>query len=197
MRRVPNPAELPKHMPSMHDTPLRALCRMILRGAGWRLEGEFPDISKLVLIVAPHSSWWDGIWGLLMKVAIGADVRFMGKRELFRPPLAGILRRLGGMPIDRDATTGVVEQMVDQFNRHASLWLGVAPEGTRKAVRRWKSGFWRIAHGANIPVLPVAFDYPSKTMFLGPLMHTTNNMDVDMGRLREFYAPFNGKHHDV
>lgn len=197
MRRVPSPDELPKRMPSLRNAPRRALCRIILRCVGWRLDGEFPDVSRLVLIVAPHSSWWDGIWGLLMKVAIGADVRFMGKRELFQPPLAGILRRLGGMPVDRGATTGVVEQMIEQFNHHATLWLGVAPEGTRKPVTRWKSGFWRIAHGANVPILPVAFDYPSKTMVLGSLLQTSTDMDADLTRLRAFYAPFRGKHRNI
>jgi len=197
MSRVPDPAELPEHMPSLRDAPHRALCRWILRGAGWSLDGEFPDSSRLVLIVAPHSSWWDGIWGLLMKVAIGADIRFMAKKELFRPPLAGILRRLGGMPIDRGATTGVVEQMTDQFDHHQSLWLGVAPEGTRKAVKRWKSGFWRIAHDADVPILPVAFDYPSRMIVLGSVLHTSADMDADLARLRAFYAPFRGKHRDV
>ncbi|MEO8748498.1 MAG: lysophospholipid acyltransferase family protein [Rhodanobacter sp.] len=197
MRRVPSPAELPECMPSLRDAPRRALCRLILRGAGWGLDGQFPDVSRLVLIAAPHSSWWDGIWGLLIKVAIGADVRFMGKQELFRPPLAGLLRRLGGMPVDRGATTGVVEQMIEQFNQHGALWLGVAPEGTRQPVAHWKSGFWRIAHGANVPILPVAFDYPSKTIVLGSLLHTSTDLDADIGRLRVFYAPFKGKHRDV
>jgi len=180
-------------MPQLGDAPRRALCRSILRAAGWGLDGEFPDVARLVLVVAPHSSWWDGVWGLLTKVAIGADVHFMAKQELFRPPLAGLLRRLGGMPVDRGAGAGTVEQMIAQFDRHAALWLGIAPEGTRKAVRRWKSGFWRIAHGAGVPVLPVAFDYPSRTMVMGGLLHTGADMDADIARLRAFYAPFRGK----
>ena len=189
-QQVPSPFELPRHMPTLRDGMRRALCRLALRVAGWKLEGEFPDIERLVLIVAPHSSWSDGFWGLLVKVAIGADVRFMGKQQLFTTPLGPILRALGGIPVDRSATKGVVEQIVEQFHRRHALWLVVAPEGTRKAVSRWRSGFWHIARGADVPILPVAFHYPTKSIVIGLPLPTSNDMAADMARLRAFYAPF-------
>lgn len=194
---VPAPSQLPPGMPHLRDGMRRRLCRGVLRLCGWSVAGEFPDVPKLVLIVAPHSSWWDGIWGLLMKAAIGADVHFMAKRELFRGPLGALLARLGGLPIDRGAAAGTVEQMVERFGKQETLWLGIAPEGTRRHVPRWKSGFWRIAHGAGVPVFPVAFHYPDKTIRLGPLFATTSDMDDDIERLRAFYAPFRGKYHGV
>jgi 1-acyl-sn-glycerol-3-phosphate acyltransferase len=184
-------------MPTLPDGVRRKLCRLALCAAGWGLAGEFPDVARLVLIVAPHSSWWDGFWGLLVKVAIGANVRFMGKQELFQTPLGGTLRALGGMPVDRGATKGVVEQMVEEFNRRDALWLGVAPEGTRKAVKRWRSGFWHIAHGAGVPILPVAFHYPTKTIVVGQPLPTSADMAADVARLRAFYAPFKGRHRNV
>ena len=195
--RLWTPSQLPPQMPKLPDSWLRRTCRALLRTAGWSLVGEFPDTSKLVLIAAPHSSWWDGIWGLLIKSAIGADVRFMGKQELFRGPLGGLLRRLGGMPIDRGAAKGVVEQLTDQFRQHDQLWLGIAPEGTRKRVNRWRSGFWHIAHAAGVPIFPVAFHYPDKTIHLGPLFDTSVDMDADLARVRGWYAPFKGKHRNV
>lgn len=195
--RVPAPDQLPPRMPHLRDGKRRRLCRLALRVAGWGLGGEFPDTGKLVLIVAPHSSWWDGFWGLLVKVAIGANVRFMAKRELFAPPLGDLLRTLGGMPIDRSATAGVVEQTVAQFTRRDALWLGIAPEGTRKAVPRWKTGFWHIARGAGVPILPVAFDYPTRTIVIGTPLDTSADMDADIARLRAFYAPFKGRHRNV
>ena len=196
-RRVFTPAQLPPHMPKLRDNWRRRICRSALRLCGWSLTGEFPDVPKLVLIAAPHSSWWDGVWGLLIKVAIGADVHFMGKQELFRGPLGGLLRRLGGVPIDRSAAKGVVEQMIDQFRQREKLWLGIAPEGTRKPVTRWKSGFWHIAHDAGVPIFPVAFHYPDRTIQLGPLFDAGTDMGATMQRLREWYAPFKGKHRDV
>ena len=191
------PAQLPSQMPKLRDGWHRRACRSVLCLGGWSLIGKFPDVPKLVLIAAPHSSWWDGVWGLLLKAGIGADVHFMGKQELFRWPLDNLLRRLGGVPIDRGAAKGMVEQMVDQFHRCDALWLGIAPEGTRKPVKRWKSGFWHIAHDAGVPIFPVAFHYPDKTIQLGPLFDTSSDMDADMARLRAFYAPFKGKHRDV
>ena len=196
-RRIPRPGELPPQMPQLRDGWQRRLCRAVLRAAGWRLVGEFPDVPRAVLIAAPHSSWWDGVWGLLMKVAMGADVRFMGKQELFRGPLGGLLRRLGGMPVDRFATGGMVGQMVGHFQRREGFWLGIAPEGTRKRVERWRSGFWHIARSAGVPIVTAYFNYPDKTIGIGPLFHTSEDMDADLQRLRTFYAPYKGKHRDV
>lgn len=195
--RLFTPDQLPVQMPRLRDGWQRKMCRAVLRLCGWSLAGEFPDVPKLVLIAAPHSSWWDGVWGLLVKVAIGADVHFMGKRELFFWPLGSLLRRLGGMAIDRGSAQGVVGQMIDQFRQREKLWLGIAPEGTRKPVKRWKSGFWRIAREAGVPIFPVAFHYPDKTIRLGPLFDTSADMEADLARLRSFYAPFRGKHRNV
>ena len=149
------------------------------------------------MIVAPHSSWWDGVWGLLLKVALGVDIAFMGKRELFRGPLGWLLRRLGGIPIERSATHGVVEQMVDRFQASPRLWLGIAPEGTRRTVVKWRSGFWHIARAAGVPILPVYFDYPSKTIGIGALFRPGGDMDADLAALKAFYRPYRGRHRGV
>jgi len=195
--RMPLPSGLPPRMPTFGDNLLRRACRGLLNLSGWHLEGELPDCARLVLIGAPHSSWWDGIWGLLMKVGIGAEVHFMIKRELFRGPLGWLLRRLGGIGIERSAPGGVVGQMVDTFDHNTSLWLAITPEGTRKPVARWKTGFWHIAHKAGVPVLPVAFDYPRKRIVLGPPFETTGDMNADIKQLRMFFAPYQGLHHGL
>lgn len=190
---APLPAGIPQYAPNRW----RAACAWWLRRCGWRLAGAFPDVPRLVLIVAPHSSWWDGVWGLLFKVALGIDIAFMGKRELFRGPLGWLLRRLGGIPVERSATHGVVEQMVARFRASPRLWLGIAPEGTRRPVAKWKSGFWHIARAAGVPILPVYFDYPSKTIGIGPLFDPGEDMDACLGALRAFYRPWRGRHRGV
>ena len=194
---MPSPAQLPPRMPHLRDSWRRKLCRGVLRLCGWSLAGTFPDTPKLVLIVAPHSSWWDGIWGLLTKAAIGADVNFMAKQELFHGPLGALLKQLGGMPIDRGSAKGVVEQMIEAFEQRDTLWLGIAVEGTRRHVPKWKSGFWHIAHGAGVPVFAVAFNYPDKTIRLGPLTAMSDDMAADVETLRAFYQPFRGKYHGL
>jgi 1-acyl-sn-glycerol-3-phosphate acyltransferase len=184
-------------MPQFPDRVWRRAFRAGVQASGWRLEGELPNVPKLVLIVAPHSSWWDGIWGLLFKVALGTNITFMAKRELFRWPLGGLLRRMGGVPIQRSAAHDVVEQMVERFHARERLWLGIEPEGTRKAVKKWKSGFWHIARQAGVPILPGYFDYPRKVIGLGPLFTPGDDRDADIAALRAFYAPYKGKHRGV
>ena len=175
----------------------RRLCRWIVLRAGWRLEGQLPDVPKVILIGAPHSSFWDGVWGLLIKTALGLRIGIMIKAELHRGLLRPLLRALGTIPIRRDKAFGVVEQMVQLFDRSDTLWLGITPEGTRRAVRRWKSGFWQIARGARVPVQLVYFDYPSKTIGLGPLLTMGPDRDTELARIRAWYAPYRGKHHGV
>jgi 1-acyl-sn-glycerol-3-phosphate acyltransferase len=194
---APLPPALPPGMPQFPARAWRKPFRAAVRLSGWRLEGELPDVPKLVLIVAPHSSWWDGIWGLLFKIALGADIAFMAKRELFRWPLGGLLRKLGGVPIERRAAQDVVEQMVERFRARDRLWLGIEPEGTRKAVVKGKSGFWHIARQAGVPILPGYFDYPRKVIGLGPVFQPGADKDADIARLRAFYAPHRGRHRSV
>lgn len=188
---------VPASMPQFPQNRWRRTCAWILRLAGWRLDGTLPDRPKLVLIAAPHSSWWDGVWGLLFRSALGADVAFMAKRELFSGPLGWILRRLGGIPIERSGAHGVVEEMTERFAARERLWLGITPEGTRKHVTKWKNGFWHIARAAGVPVLPVYFDYPTKTVGIGPLFEPSADLASDLARLRAFYAPWRGKHRGI
>jgi 1-acyl-sn-glycerol-3-phosphate acyltransferase len=183
------PANVPQYPPSL----FAALCRGILRLAGWRLAGEFPNVPKLVVIAAPHSSNWDAIIGMLFKVGLRLQVRFIGKREAFVWPLGPILRALDGIPIDRSAAHGVVETIQHEFATHERFWFALAPEGTRKQVQKWKSGFWHIARAAGVPILPVYFHYPEKTLGIGPLFHPGADANADMARIREFYRPWQGR----
>lgn len=188
---------LPPSMPQYRQNAWRRLCARILHRCGWRLEGTLPDRTKLVLIAAPHSSWWDGVWGLLFRSALGANIAFMAKRELFAGPLGWLLRRMGGVPIERNSAHGVVEQMAGRFAAADRLWLGITPEGTRKRVARWKNGFWHIAHAAGVPILPIYFDYPSRTIGIGTLFEPTDDLEADLASLRAFYAPWRGRHRGV
>lgn len=172
----------------------RWIGRTVLRLGGWRMVGEMPDVAKLVLIGAPHSSNWDGIWGFAAKVAMGLDLRVLGKDALFRVPLVGfVLRGLGVIPVDRNNPKGVVEQAADMITASSGLWYGLAPEGTRKHVRRWKSGFWKIARAADVPVLPLYFHYPDKVIGIGPLWRMSGDFGADMRRIRAWYAPWQGR----
>ena len=191
---LPLPPQAPR---TGSSRALRWVARTLLRLGGWRMAGSFPDIPKLVLIGAPHTSNWDGIWGMLAKVALGLDIRIFAKRELFWWPLGPLLRRMGVIPVDRTAARGLIEQMLERFERDDRFWLGIAPEGTRKRVERWKPGFWKIASAAGVPVLPAYFHYPEKIIGIGEPFQLTGDMEADMARIRAWYAPWRGKHRGV
>ena len=157
--------------------------------------GAFPDIPKLVLIGAPHSSNWDAVWAFAAKLALGLDIKLLGKQELFWWPMGPILAWLGVIAVDRKAAHGVVEQLAERIGAADRFWFGLAPEGTRKPVERWKTGFWKIARAANVPVLPAYFHYPDKVIGIGPLFHLTDDMDADVARIRAWYRPWQGRHH--
>ena len=190
---APSLPPLPPQVPQFPPSLAGSICRWILTRSGWRMAGEVPDQPKLVVIAAPHSSNWDVVWGLLLKVGLRLDVHFIGKREAFFWPLGPLLHAFGGFPIDRKAAHGVVGEMRRQFESHERFWLAIAPEGTRKKVDKWKSGFWHIARAAGVPILPVYFHYPEKTIGFGPPFHPGADVDADMARIRALYAPFQGK----
>jgi 1-acyl-sn-glycerol-3-phosphate acyltransferase len=189
---------LPQNAPRVVPNAVsRWLGRTLLRLGGWRMEGAFPDIPRLVLIGAPHSSNWDGIWGFAAKIAMGLDIRILGKHQLFWWPLRPILRKLGVISVNRDAAQGVTDQAAALITSADRYWFGLAPEGTRKPVPRFKPGFWKIAHAAGVPVLPAYFDYPRKVIGIGPPFTLGDDMDADIRRIQHWYAPWTGKYRNV
>lgn len=193
---LPLPPQVPRVRPNRLT---RWLGRTVLRLGGWRMTGAFPDLPKVVLIGAPHSSNWDGIWGFAAKLAMGLDIKILGKDTLFRVPLLGyVLRRLGVIPVDRSRPQGIVEQAVAMMRASDRLWFGIAPEGTRKPVERWKTGFWKIAKGAGVPVVPAYFHYGERIIGIGPLLALSEDMDADVARIREWFrAVSKGRNRDV
>lgn len=188
---------LPANVPLVRRGGSRRLATWLLERAGWKLTGQFPNVSRLVLLGAPHSSWWDGIWGMLVVIAIGVDITILGKRELFIWPLSSLLGWIGVVPVDRFATHGIVGDMTARFAQRDALWLGIAPEGTRQQMPNWRTGFWHVARNAQVPILPIGFHYPNKIIHVGPLFETSEDVDADIARLRDFYAPFQGKHRGI
>lgn len=190
---------LPPNAPRMPRHPfMEGLGKAVLRAGGWRMAGAFPDVPKAVLVAAPHSSNWDGIWGFAAKLGLGVRLSILGKDALVRMPLLGPwLGTQGVIPVDRNASHGVVGQAVAALRASERMWFAIAPEGTRKPVQRWKPGFWHIARGAGVPVVPAGFDYPCRTIRIGPAFELSSDMQADIARLQRWYRPFKGRNHDV
>lgn len=159
----------PENMPCMHGPLVRWLGRTVLKVGGWRLIGRLPNQGKVVIIVAPHTSYWDGFFGFACKFAVGVEMRSLIKSSLFWWPLGALLRWVGCIPLDRRLPQGTVSQAARAFRDSERMWYMLAPEGTRNRVERWKHGFWKIAKYADVPILPVYMDYPSKTIGIGDL----------------------------
>jgi 1-acyl-sn-glycerol-3-phosphate acyltransferase len=173
----------------------RGLARALLRLMGWRLEGAFPDLPKLVLIGAPHTSNMDGVVSFITLFALGLRAGTMIKDSAFKGALGRLLRWLGALPIDRNSPKGVVEQTVEAFARQPQFVLLLAPEGTRGAAPEWKRGYWHVARGAGVPVLPAAIDYARKRIRFGEPLMPGEDYAADFARLLAFYAAHSSPRH--
>lgn len=182
------PPPLGDNVPRRGNLVSRGVGRSLLALLRWRFERSIPDVPKCVLIVAPHTSNWDFVVGVGAMLALGLRVQWLGKHTLFRWPFAGLLRWLGGIPVDRHAAGGVVERAVGLFRSSERLFVAVAPEGTRRRVERWKSGFHRIAQDAAVPILIVSFDYRVRTVGLGPLFVPTGDFAADLREIRSHFT---------
>ena len=179
--------------PTRGNRLTRGFWRAFLKVQGWRFEGTLPNVARGVVIAAPHTSNWDFVVAMSTLLALGLDVRWVGKHTLFRPPFGWLMRWLGGMPVDRSRRQGAVGQIVAVFEDRERLLVGMSPEGTRRRVERWKTGFYHIALGAGVPILPAFFDYPRKVVGVGPLFWPTGNLEADVAALQAFYHDKGGK----
>ncbi len=168
---------------------LRArLAGLVLRALGWRLEGDFPTRRRYVAIYAPHTSNWDFVLMYLVKEIVQVrGGRYLGKETLFRGLHAPFFRWLGGIPVDRGSRQNAVRRAVEAFDQSDEMVLALAPEGTRRRLDHWKSGFYHIAHEAGVPLLLTYVDAPRRVLGIGPYLATSGDIDRDFAELARFY----------
>ncbi|UBM63261.1 1-acyl-sn-glycerol-3-phosphate acyltransferase [Candidatus Sulfidibacterium hydrothermale] len=167
------------------------LCRLL----GWEITGKIPeDVQKAVIIVAPHTSLWDFVYGRLAFWVLDIPVRFMINEKYFIGPLGWLLKALGGQPVRQTRPTRLLLEIFDHFKANDSFFLVITPEGTRKKVDRWKKGFYQIALQNEVPVVMAFIDYKYKKGGVGPLFYPTGNFDEDMKKIERFYRDFHARH---
>ena len=180
-------------VPRRGSAGLSSVGRALLRIMGWRVTGEIPDLPKFVVAVAPHTSNWDFAVGIATMFALDLKITFIGKHTLFRWPIAGFMRWLGGVPVDRSASHGVVGDTVGAIEGAAQSVVAIAPQGTRTRGARYKSGFLHIAKGAHVPVVLASLDYAARCVRFGPMFEPGDDVEAELARVQAFFANVKGK----
>ena len=181
-------------MPRRSRSPMSGIASFLVKLSGWKLDGEMPNESKLIICAAPHTSNWDFIHASLFILKHCIKVSLMMKKEAFIWPLSAVWRWLGFVSTDRKAGHGVLGDAVRYFRDNDECWLVMTPEGTRAKVRRWKSGFLRIAKQANVPIVLVGLDYPSKTITFGKVVYAGDDINQQLDEIVAYYADYRGKY---
>lgn len=172
------------------------LSRWLLARMGWTLVGRTPEPLHTVMVASPHTTNWDFPMALLIGWSLELNMRWLGKKELFGPGYGWVLRRLGGVPVARGAAGNLVGELVELFPPGKRLTIVVPVSGTRGHTEYWKSGFYRIARGAGVPVVPAFVDYERRVCGTGEPVQLTGDVAADMDRFRDFYAGIEGKYPD-
>jgi len=175
---------------------LQVLAIIILWIFGWRRAGRVPDHDKFVMIAAPHTSNWDFPVGLALILAFKVKIYWLGKEPIFRWPFGTFFKWLGGIPVNRSKTGDVVAHMIETFKVQPRMIMVVAPEGTRRRVNHWKTGFYYMAMGAHVPIVMGFIDYVRKEGGFGPTLMPTGNIEADMEKIRAFYTNITPKSPD-
>jgi len=188
--------ELGDALPRRGNRFSQKIARSFMSLFGWHIEADIPNLPKLVLVGAPHTSNWDFILTMATQFALSVQISWMAKRSLFHWPFKGIMEWLGGVPIDRAAQgAGIVDQTVEVFNNRDKFVIAIMPEATRSKAREWKTGFYHIAEGANVPVVMVRFDYGRKVMGIGPTLEPSGDITADMDEIQSLFSGIAGKNH--
>ena len=184
-----NMPEVGDQVPRTHGPLTAAFGRFMMRLSGWGFEGTVPNEPKAILLVAPHTSNWDFPVGVWVQFALRLKASFLAKHSLFWWPAGVFLRSIGGIAIDRSKAAGIAEDTTRAFRERDRLLLVIAPEGTRRKSKKWKSGFYRIAMAAEIPIVLIAFDYSRKVVRFGPLFRPTGDYEKDLPEIQSHFGP--------
>ncbi|MDE1463759.1 lysophospholipid acyltransferase family protein [Spartinivicinus poritis] len=169
---------------------LGKIAAILFRLAKWSIEGNKPDQTQSVVVAAPHTSNWDFFITLGMALKMGVRVRWLGKQSLFKWGLGPLMRWLGGIPVDRSKSSGLVEQVTSYFKAGGHFSLVISPEGTRSKTKQWKTGFYYIAKNANVPINLAFIDHKKRVVGLGYTFHLTENPEKDLKSIKAFYTPY-------
>ena len=184
---------IPERFLAQRNRLLSYVGTCLLSVTGWKVTGQIPDMKKLLVILAPHTSNWDFVYGMAMVLSLKMKIYWLGKHSLFKKGVTRLLKSLGGIPVNRNDSKNIINDVLDIANREGGILIGLSPEGTRKKAEKWKSGFLRMAQSMECPILLVAIDYPSKEISFRELFYPTGDNQRDIEYLKKYYKDLMGK----
>ena len=185
--------QTPEHLRSNRSQISQWIGRTVLKSMGWKVAGSIPNEKRILIVAAPHTSNWDFVIGMGALLGLNAKIRLIGKHTLFKPGISWFFRWLGGIPVNRKNPASLIEDVSNMIKKDRGLMIGVAPEGTRKKINRWKTGFLRIAKTTQSKILFISIDAPSKTIKIASTLFTpTEDKENDLEFLKSYFRNFKG-----
>ena len=188
--------QTPVHLRANRGAVSRWLGRTVLSIMGWRVEGQIPDLKRLLVIGAPHTSNWDFVLAMATILGLNLRMRWLAKHTIFKRGVVWFMEWLGGIPTDRTQPQAIVESVARLARKGKGVVIGITPEGTRKKALKWKTGFLRLAKTLDCPILMVAINFPTKTIVIGDLYHPSGDNNYDLVAIKQYYDQFQGIHKD-
>ena len=184
--------QVPLHLRARRSRVTRYIARAMLSASGWKVSGSIPNEERLVIVAAPHTSNWDWVIGMLTILALNANIRWIGKSSIFKTGFVWFFKWLGGIPVDRNNPSSLIERVKEIVSKEKGLMIGVAPEGSRQKVERWKTGFLRIAEITQSKILLFSIDSPAKNIQIGKIFNPTDNTEEDLRLIKNYYKNYKG-----
>ena len=188
-------SQIPERLRGKRSILLRKIARFGINISGWTIKGMVPDEERIVIIAAPHTSNWDFVLAMLAIFGLNIKLRWLGKHSIFKPGFKIFFKWLGGIPVYRDNPSNLIDNVVKIVKKEKSIVIAMTPEGTRKRVKRWKTGFLRIAKQTHSKILLISIDAPTKSIEIGKVFNPTGNSEDDLAFIQKYYSSFRGINH--
>ena len=188
-------SQIPERLRGKRSILLRKIARFGINISGWTIKGMVPDEERIVIIAAPHTSNWDFVLAMLAIFGLNIKLRWLGKHSIFKPGFKNFFKWLGGIPVYRDNPSNLIDNVVKIVKKEKSIVIAMTPEGTRKKVKRWKTGFLRIAKQTHSKILLISIDAPTKSIGIGKIFNPTGNSEDDLAFIQKYYSSFRGINH--
>ncbi len=188
-------SQIPERLRGKRSILLRKIARFGINISGWTIKGMVPDEERIVIIAAPHTSNWDFVLAMLAIFGLNIKLRWLGKHSIFKPGFKNFFKWLGGIPVYRDNPSNLIDNVVKIVKKEKSIVIAMTPEGTRKKVKRWKTGFLRIAKQTHSKILLISIDAPTKSIEIGRIFNPTGNSEDDLAFIQKYYSSFRGINH--